>query len=78
MGVDARSCTVLIANLDAAEFAENVGDSIVSRIHEIGEAVLCDWPSYRKPGGWRQSEGAALRNAQEDPPKWTKKPYFPG
>jgi DNA replication protein DnaC len=46
-------CTILIANLSKEEFAKSVGDSVVSRIHERGEALLCDWPSFRKPGSWR-------------------------
>lgn len=44
--------TVLIANQNPEDFAKSMGDSIVSRIHECGEAMVCDWPSYRKPGAW--------------------------
>lgn len=53
---DARLCTVLIANQDKEEFAQSAGDSITSRIHETGEAIVCDWPSYRKPGAWKQRD----------------------
>lgn len=58
---DARKCTIMIANQDRQAFAESVGDSIVSRIHEAGEVLTCDWPTFRKPGGWREAEGALKR-----------------
>jgi len=51
----AKRSTILIANQTKEAFAAAVGDSIVSRIYETGEAFWCDWPSYRKPGAWRES-----------------------
>lgn len=62
---DGRKCTVLIANHSKAEFAEAVGNSIVSRMHETGSAIVCDWPSYRKPGAtWKQADGSELRKSK--------------
>lgn len=46
-------CTIMIANQSKEEFARSVGSSITSRIHECGEAIMCDWPSFRRPGSWR-------------------------
>lgn len=60
---DERKCTVIIANQTKEEFAAAMGDSVVSRIHETGDAIICDWPSYRKPGtNWRQGEGSEKRD----------------
>ncbi len=40
--------TVLIANTGRAELGKQLGPSVVSRIHEIGEVVDCsEWPSFR-------------------------------
>jgi DNA replication protein DnaC len=52
-----RQClfTVLISNQSLAEFSASVGDSIVSRLHESGEAIICDWPTFRRPGSWKKS-----------------------
>jgi hypothetical protein len=50
---DDDTVTILIANQDKKQFAEAMGDTIVSRIQEKGEAFVCDWPSYRHPGKWR-------------------------
>lgn len=58
---DERKCTILIANQDRAQFAVSVGDSVVSRIHETGEAFECNWPSRRRPGQWRRQDGDELR-----------------
>jgi DNA replication protein DnaC len=58
---DSHNCTILIANQTRAEFAESMGSSIVSRIHETGEAFECDWGSYRKQGNWRKSGDDAPR-----------------
>lgn len=44
---DAMRDTLLIANQTRAEFAASIGASVVSRIHEVGEALECDWPSFR-------------------------------
>lgn len=46
---DAQRTTILIANSTPEAFAAAIGPSIVSRIHEIGELVVCDWSSYRTP-----------------------------
>lgn len=42
--------TILISNETPAGFAESVGPSIVSRVHEAGEAIECTWESFRKAG----------------------------
>lgn len=63
---DAMRCTILVANQTKEEFGHSMGSSIVSRLHETGEAIVCDWPSYRKPGSWRQPEGAPLRHASTE------------
>lgn len=39
--------TILIANLFAEQFTASVGDSIASRLTEMGGVIKCDWPSYR-------------------------------
>lgn len=64
---DARLCTILIANQDKEQFAASIGESVVSRIHQTGDAIICDWPSYRKPGNWKQNEGAEPRIASGYP-----------
>jgi DNA replication protein DnaC len=58
---DQRLCTILIANQSVEEFSDAVGDSVVSRINETGEIVPFNWPSYRKPGNWKQTPGAPRR-----------------
>lgn len=58
---DRRLCTILIANQTKQDFASAMGDSVVSRIHETGEAFVCEWESFRKPGQWRQAAGAERR-----------------
>lgn len=40
--------TLLISNQTRADFAKRFGDSIVSRVHETGEAIECTWPSFRE------------------------------
>lgn len=45
---DACKWTFLIANQDRQTFSAAIGDSVVSRIHETGRAIDCDWESYRK------------------------------
>lgn len=42
--------TILISNLSKAEFSKSIGPSIVSRIHEAGSTIECNWPSFRTPG----------------------------
>jgi DNA replication protein DnaC len=57
-----RECrfTLLIANQTREEFSAGVGDSVVSRIHECGECIVCDWPTFRIPGQWK-SDAEATR-----------------
>ena len=44
---DAMHDTLLIANQTPEAFAASVSRSIVSRTHEGGETLVCDWPSFR-------------------------------
>ncbi len=44
---DAMMDTILITNQDRTRFSESVGASIVSRIHESGIVIECDWESFR-------------------------------
>lgn len=44
---DAMYDTVLITNQNTEKFQESVGPSIVSRIHETGDKLVCDWQSFR-------------------------------
>jgi len=39
--------TVLISNEMPDAFSERMGPSIMSRLTECGEIIVCDWPSYR-------------------------------
>lgn len=41
--------TIVISNLKKDELAKSLGSSVVSRIHEIGEAIECNWKSFREP-----------------------------
>ncbi|HEX2972655.1 MAG TPA: ATP-binding protein [Tepidisphaeraceae bacterium] len=45
---DAMRTTILVSNMTKEAFAQAVGPSIVSRIHESGEVVTCDWASFRE------------------------------
>lgn len=58
---DARKCTILIANQTKEEFSASMGDSIISRMIETGQAIECNWPTYRKAGSWIQPEGSTPR-----------------
>ena len=49
---DAMKSTLLVANLSKADFAQQIGDSVVSRIHETGAAIELTGQSYRRPGQW--------------------------
>jgi DNA replication protein DnaC len=51
-----RKRTILIANQTPEEFGDNVGDSVVSRLHETGEAITCNWPSFRVRGQWTDGD----------------------
>jgi DNA replication protein DnaC len=43
MGID----TILIANLTPQAFMAQMGASVSSRLTEVGEIIVCDWPSFR-------------------------------
>ena len=45
---DAMRSTILVSNMTREAFAAAVGPSIVSRTHESGVVVVCDWPSFRE------------------------------
>lgn len=40
--------TLLITNQAIEAFADSVGPSIVSRIHETGDKIVCNWESFRR------------------------------
>lgn len=40
--------TIMTANLEPAQLAENIGQSLVSRMQEGGGIIACNWPSFRK------------------------------
>jgi DNA replication protein DnaC len=40
--------TLLITNQTPEAFATSAGPSIISRIHETGDKIVCDWDSFRK------------------------------
>lgn len=40
--------TLLIGNITAEQFAQNIGSSILSRLNETGGIIVCDWESYRE------------------------------
>jgi hypothetical protein len=44
---DSMRTTILVSNLGREAFAAAVGPSIVSRIHEVGRVIECNWPSFR-------------------------------
>ncbi len=46
---DRVSDTLLISNQTDSEFAKSVGPSIISRVHQCGGKIVCDWPSFRRP-----------------------------
>jgi DNA replication protein DnaC len=43
----ANRATLMIANLLVDSFKESVGDSVVSRLIETGEIIICDGASFR-------------------------------
>lgn len=45
---DARP-TILIANQSLADFSKTISPSVISRIHECGRVIECNWQTYRKP-----------------------------
>ncbi len=46
---DRERDTLLISNQTSEEFSKSVGASIISRAHQCGGAIECNWPSFRKP-----------------------------
>jgi hypothetical protein len=38
-----------VSNQTRLAFAKSMGSSVVSRIHEAGEVIECEWGSFRKP-----------------------------
>ncbi len=44
---DGMKTTILVSNMTRQAFGEAVGPSVVSRMHERGEVVVCDWDSFR-------------------------------
>lgn len=45
---DSMLDTILITNQTKERFAESAGASVVSRIHEAGAVIECDWDSFRE------------------------------
>jgi DNA replication protein DnaC len=45
---DAIKPLIFIANQTRQEFATNMGDSIVSRMHEVGDVIEMNGPSFRR------------------------------
>lgn len=45
---DDCSDTLLITNQTPEAFAASAGASIISRIHETGDKIVCDWESFRR------------------------------
>jgi DNA replication protein DnaC len=45
---DAMLHTIIISNLRREELGKSLGASIVSRIHETGQDIECNWPSFRE------------------------------
>jgi DNA replication protein DnaC len=45
---DAMRTTILVSNMTKEAFAQAVGASIVSRIHESGVVEVCNWRSFRE------------------------------
>ncbi len=44
---DARLDTLILSNLKREELGKSLGSSVVSRIHECGEVLECNWASFR-------------------------------
>lgn len=42
-----KTDTLLLANTDPKGFGECVGDSLSSRINQLGGVIECNWPSFR-------------------------------
>ncbi len=40
--------TILISNQTPKVFCKTIGNSILSRLHETGGIVVCDWKSFRE------------------------------
>ncbi len=46
---DSLKDTILVTNQTPDAFSQSAGPSIVSRIHETGKRIECNWPSFRSP-----------------------------
>jgi DNA replication protein DnaC len=44
----AKRDTILVSNQTPEEFAQTIGDSILSRLSEHGQIIPCTWPSWRE------------------------------
>ncbi len=40
--------TIIISNLTRGELPKAFGPSIISRLHECGDVIECNWPSFRE------------------------------
>lgn len=54
--------TLLITNQTPEAFAASAGPSIVSRIHETGDKIVCDWASFRQKGADLPPVSAGQKN----------------
>ena len=61
-----RRSTILAANSTAEAFAAAVGSSLMDRIREAGEIVMCSWPNFRANGQAAKAQQltAARRQAE--------------
>ena len=48
---DSGMDTILISNQTKEEFSKSVGPSIISRVHQVGDTIECNWPSFRGKSG---------------------------
>lgn len=46
-----RRNTIIISNLLRTQLPAALGPSIISRLHECGEVIECNWPSFREKQG---------------------------
>jgi len=64
--------TLLITNQTPEAFAASAGPSIVSRIHETGDKIVCDWESFRKKGEAMPAVASAKNKVNPDPRRRTQ------
>lgn len=48
---DSGMDTILISNQTREEFSKSVGPSIISRVHQVGDTIECNWQSFRGKSG---------------------------